>query len=600
MFSNKICREYILGITIGLLISTLFIVQGASAAIIVSKTNDLSGTIVQAADRYNVDPESPTINWTKKAGMPTSRSDLYRGTMAIGDKIYVVGGWNKKSLDVVEVYNVSEDKWVTAAPLPSPGIDGAIQAVNGKLYIIGGNTNVGGNVDVWEYDPVTNNYSKKASFSGEYDPATAVLDGKIYAFGGGMAESGVKKVAQMYDPINDTWTPIAPHPLPRQYLTAEAVNGKIYTFGGNKKDNLTHEYDPITDNWTEKTSMPVMIDSPNSVVVNGKIFTVGGDNSKAVWMYDPLEDVWTGPLDYEIPTPRALAATAEVNGKIYVIGGCCPAVNYNTNEEGTIEFPISMDTIPPSTTISGVTENSSYNNNVTVTLNATDNGSGVNETMFIVNGGPSITYTVPFVINSSGRNNVTYWSTDKAGNVEPQKTVNFTIGIPSLIAIREIEKESLRLGESTNITIRIKSNVLQALALQEHIPAGWNFTKISDDADDFNNNSNEWVWLNVTPGGTRTVIYSITAPANASIGTYYINGTISNSSGIIAIVGENNMITLDIFKYYRSLGSNPDILETTDLLTAIDDWGSGTAPVGFARPVTYDELNVLIDEWAMT
>ncbi|PWB54742.1 MAG: hypothetical protein C3F06_03845 [Candidatus Methanoperedenaceae archaeon] len=595
MFSIK-CREQTIGIAIGFILIILFVLSASA----VKNTIYPSGDIVKVAGGLNVSPESPTVNWTTKASMPTSRSDLYRGTMAIGDKIYVAGGWNNGSLDVVEVYNVRKDKWTKAAPLPSPGIDGAIQAVNGKLYIIGGNNNVGGDVDVWEYDPVSDNYSKKASFSGEYDPATAVVDGKIYAFGGGMAESGEKKVAQMYDPINDTWTPIASHPLPRQYLTAETVNGKIYTFGGNKNGNLTHEYDPITDNWTEKSSMQVMIDSPNSVVINEKIFIVGGDNSKAVWMYDPLVDAWQGPLDYEIPTPRALAATAQVNGKVYVIGGCCPEVNSNANEEGTIKFPISVDTIPPSTTISGVTENSSYKNSVTVTLNATDNGSGVNETMFKVNGGLTFTYTKPFVVNSSGRNNVTYWSTDKAGNVEQQKTVNFTIGIPSLNAIREIEKDSLRLGESTNITISIQSDVIQALALRESIPKGWKFTIISNDADDFNKKSHEWVWLNITPGITRKVIYSITAPANATIGTYYINGTIRNSSGVIAIVGENNMITLDIFEYYRRLGSYPDILETTDLLKAIDDWGSGTAPVGFARPVTNIELNDLIREWAKT
>jgi len=45
--------------------------------------------------------------------------------------------------------------------------------------------------------------------------------------------------------------------------------------------------------------------------------------------------------------------------------------------------------------ISGVTENGSFNNSVTVTLNAADNGSGVNETFYMVNGGQNTTYTAP-------------------------------------------------------------------------------------------------------------------------------------------------------------------------------------------------------------
>jgi hypothetical protein len=79
--------------------------------------------------------------------------------------------------------------------------------------------------------------------------------------------------------------------------------------------------------------------------------------------------------------------------------------------------------------ISGVTENGSFNNSVTVTLNATDNtgGSGVNETFYMVNGGPTTTYSAPFVVDTLGPDNATYWSTDKAGNVEPQNIVNFTI-----------------------------------------------------------------------------------------------------------------------------------------------------------------------------
>jgi Carboxypeptidase regulatory-like domain len=170
-------------------------------------------------------------------------------------------------------------------------------------------------------------------------------------------------------------------------------------------------------------------------------------------------------------------------------------------------------------------------------------------------------------------------------------------------AEREIKKQSLSQGESTNITIRINTNIIQALALKEVIPAGWNFTRISDDADDFRNSTNEWIWSNVTPGITKTVIYAITAPTDATIGTYYINGTIKNSSGIIAVVGGNNIITLelmpelDILAYYRGLGSDPDRVETTDLLKAMDDRRSKTVPAGFANPITNQELSVLINEW---
>jgi len=166
-------------------------------------------------------------------------------------------------------------------------------------------------------------------------------------------------------------------------------------------------------------------------------------------------------------------------------------------------------------------------------------------------------------------------------------------------ATREIEKESLSPGESTNITVTISSDVIQALVLQESIPAGWKLTRISDDVDGFKNSTNEWAWSNVTPGIAKTVAYSIASPIDASLGTYYINGTISNSSGIVA-VGGNNIITLDILTYYRKLGSDPDRVETTDLLKAMDDWRTGTAPAGFANPITSLELSALIDEWTRT
>ena len=165
------------------------------------------------------------------------------------------------------------------------------------------------------------------------------------------------------------------------------------------------------------------------------------------------------------------------------------------------------------------------------------------------------------------------------------------------VAVRTIEKESLRIGESTTVTVNISSSTNQAFSLQEIIPAGWNLTQISDDADAFKNSTNEWIWFNVTPGVNKTVVYRLTAPGNATIGTYHIDGTVITSSEVVAIVQGDKTITLDITAYYGRLGSDPNVIETADVLTAIDDWVSSRGPAGFELPITTQQLLSLIDEW---
>jgi cytochrome c len=64
---------------------------------------------------------------------------------------------------------------------------------------------------------------------------------------------------------------------------------------------------------------------------------------------------------------------------------------------------------------------------VTVTLAATDSGSGVDRTEYAVDGGTWTRYTAPFVVGSDGTHQVTYRSADKAGNVETTKTLTVKV-----------------------------------------------------------------------------------------------------------------------------------------------------------------------------
>ena len=71
------------------------------------------------------------------------------------------------------------------------------------------------------------------------------------------------------------------------------------------------------------------------------------------------------------------------------------------------------------------------------------------------------------------------------------------------------------------------------------------------------------------------------------LGNYYSNEfEISNVSS-----------TGDILSYYRGLGQNPNMIETTDLLKAADDWRNGIIPPGFSVSLTTTQLLTLVDEW---
>lgn len=114
----------------------------------------------------------------------------------------------------------------------------------------------------------------------------------------------------------------------------------------------------------------------------------------------------------------------------------------------------------------------------------------------------------------------------------------------SATGARSIENSSIQPGKDTVVSITISTTSSQALSLMETLPSGWTLTRISDDADSFKAITNEWVWFSVGSGTNKTIKYRITAPASGTSGTYNIEGSVSNSSGVIASVAGDNSITV--------------------------------------------------------
>ncbi|GAT82997.1 glycosyl hydrolase [Streptomyces sp. F-3] len=109
----------------------------------------------------------------------------------------------------------------------------------------------------------------------------------------------------------------------------------------------------------------------------------------------------------------------------------------NVSPEKSVQFtvvaPPSDDTTPPETsaTVSGEQNaDGAYVGMATVTVSASDTGSGVNTIEYALGSGAWQPYTGPVMVHQPGTHTVRYRATDKAGNVSPEKSVQFTVVAP--------------------------------------------------------------------------------------------------------------------------------------------------------------------------
>ncbi|GGS87235.1 OmpL47-type beta-barrel domain-containing protein [Streptomyces griseoviridis] len=106
----------------------------------------------------------------------------------------------------------------------------------------------------------------------------------------------------------------------------------------------------------------------------------------------------------------------------------------NAAAEKSVAFTVAPaptdDTDPPETsaTVDGERNaDGAYLDMATVTVSASDTGSGVNGVEYAVGDGVWQPYTQPVMVHQVGTHTVRYRATDKAGNVAPEKSVAFTV-----------------------------------------------------------------------------------------------------------------------------------------------------------------------------
>ena len=188
------------------------------------------------------------------------------------------------------------------------------------------------------------------------DASSAVIDGKLYVFGGygSRGARDVRKETLVYDPAIDNWKRGADMPGNNSYAAcACATVTRAYVFGGLDPElfgrKTLHVYDAPSDMWFFRSPFPVhaSIHSAAAIAYKRKIYVIGGardgGTSDSVTAYDPATDTYDSTLK-PMPTPRRFFSLSEVNGVLYAIGGGGPLGRDLTTNEA---YDVAKDTWTP-------------------------------------------------------------------------------------------------------------------------------------------------------------------------------------------------------------------------------------------------------------
>jgi hypothetical protein len=253
-------------------------------------------------------------------------------------KLYLMGGYpqNRVTARTVQIYDIASDRWEFGPQLPMPNNHGMAASVNGKIYLIGGQTQAddppGTNsyVDtVYELDPGTGVWTTKAPMPTARSGGAAVAHGgKIYVAGGRLPRGSDFAV---YDPAANSWEVLPNLPTQRNHFIGAAINGRIHYVGGRQGNGLSplmttaHEvFDPQTRTWSTAAPMLGARSGMNGVMARGLFHIWGGEGPGGMFpnhdYYNPATNTWTSLPNMPIPV-HGVVGSAFVDGLIWVSGG---------------------------------------------------------------------------------------------------------------------------------------------------------------------------------------------------------------------------------------------------------------------------------------
>ena len=270
--------------------------------------------------------------WSTRAGLPSSNSEL--AVAELKGKIYLCGGYpaSRVTVATVQVYDSAADSWHFTTPMPLAVNHSMAAAANGKLYVIGGQTDDGNTSftnTVFEYDPTSSNWTSKAVMPTARSAGVAVVVSNQIYVAGGRPPRG--QDFAVYNSLSNQWTTLPNLPTGRNHLAGAAISGKIYIAGGrlgagftSPMTNVLEVFDPALGTWSTKAPMLQNRGGINGIAVNGNFFVWGGEGPNGVFadndVYISASNKWHHLQSLPIPV-HGVTGGAYLNGWIHAPGG---------------------------------------------------------------------------------------------------------------------------------------------------------------------------------------------------------------------------------------------------------------------------------------
>ena len=217
--------------------------------------------------------------------------------------------------------------WVKKANFGGVGRHRAVGiSIANKGYMGLGHVN-GTGVDIsykdwWQYDPASDTWTQKANFPVNNHGAVSFATSTRGYVGGG---SSLSNEFYEYNPVTNSWSPIAPCLISPGDTQGFCVNDKGYVY----QTNQLAEYNPLTNSWMMKTPAPVNFGTWScSFATNSSGFIKSGTN---FYEYKPANDTWIQRASFPGLMTNGSSAFGR-DGKGYVTCGYMGSLSFVTNE----------------------------------------------------------------------------------------------------------------------------------------------------------------------------------------------------------------------------------------------------------------------------